>query len=235
MRVLDAGCGTGEALPWLSGAVGEHGVVVGVDLAAAHAQAARAAVSSELLVIQADLMRLPFVARSFDLVWSVNTINHFRDPLAGLQNLMTLLRPSGRMVVGQSSFLPEMFFAWDSRLERMATEAVRQYYRERYSLTERQLASTRALLGLLRSANLKNVSVRTVVIERTYPVDPASEAYIVEAIFRDTWGEKLRPYLPTEDYQDLMNLCDPSHPAFALQRRDFHFLQTLTMAAGDLD
>jgi cyclopropane fatty-acyl-phospholipid synthase-like methyltransferase len=36
MRVLDAGCGTGEALGWLSKAVGDEGTVVGIDLAAAH-------------------------------------------------------------------------------------------------------------------------------------------------------------------------------------------------------
>jgi ubiquinone/menaquinone biosynthesis C-methylase UbiE len=234
-RVLDAGCGTGETLQWLHGAVGRHGVVVGVDLAAAHAQAARAAVSSEIMVVQADLMRLPFVPRSFDLIWSVNTVNHFGDALAGLKSLTTLLTPDGRVMVGQSSLLPEMYFAWDSRLERLTTEAVRQYYRERYSLTERQLAGTRALLGLLRGAKLKNIRVRTVVIERTYPVDPATEAYIVEAIFRDSWGERLRPYLPREDYEELVSLCDPSHPAFALRREDFHFLQTLTTLTGELN
>src|SRR6202051_769062 len=42
MRVLDAGCGTGEALQWLNDAVAPHGTVVGIDLAAAHVQAARA-------------------------------------------------------------------------------------------------------------------------------------------------------------------------------------------------
>jgi tRNA A58 N-methylase Trm61 len=42
MRVLDAGCGSGEALLWLQRAVGEQGVVMGVDLAAAHVAAARA-------------------------------------------------------------------------------------------------------------------------------------------------------------------------------------------------
>ena len=42
-RVLDAGCGTGEALRWLSDQVGPRGSVVGFDLAAAHVAAARAA------------------------------------------------------------------------------------------------------------------------------------------------------------------------------------------------
>jgi len=36
MRILDAGCGTGEALPWLLDEVNPSGSVVGIDLAAAH-------------------------------------------------------------------------------------------------------------------------------------------------------------------------------------------------------
>jgi tRNA A58 N-methylase Trm61 len=38
MRVLDAGCGTGEVLAMLAAQVGPSGLAVGVDLAGAHAQ-----------------------------------------------------------------------------------------------------------------------------------------------------------------------------------------------------
>jgi SAM-dependent methyltransferase len=36
MRLLDAGCGTGEALEWLHEQVAPEGIVVGIDLASAH-------------------------------------------------------------------------------------------------------------------------------------------------------------------------------------------------------
>lgn len=232
MRVLDAGCGTGEALRWLCGAVAPRGTVVGIDLAAAHVSAARAGADERVLVLQADVRQPPLAPRSFDLVWSVNTINHLREPLAGVQVLASLLCPGGRIAVGQSSLLPEMFFAWDSRLERLTTDAVRRYYRDRYGLSERDLADTRSIVGLLRRAALCNVRVQTLIIERVSPLNPADEAYLLEAIFRDTWGERLRPYLSGEDYDELTALCDPGHPAFALRRADFHFLQTFTVAVG---
>jgi len=232
MRVLDAGCGTGEALQWLGDAVGPQGAVVGIDLAAAHVAAASS--SGRVTVLQADVMRPPLAPRSFDFVWSVNTINHLREPLAGVQVLANLLRPGGHIAVGQSSLLPEMFFAWDSRLERLTTEAVRQYYRDRYGLSERELADTRSIVGLLRRASLGNVRVQTLIVERVSPLNDADEAYLVEAIFRDTWGERLRPYLSGEDYDELTALCDPRHPAFALRRTDFHFLQTFTLAIGQV-
>jgi SAM-dependent methyltransferase len=234
MRVLDAGCGTGEALRWLCDAVAPLGTVVGIDLAAAHVSAARAGASGQVLVLQADVRRPPLAPRSFDLVWSVNTINHLREPLAGVAVLASLLCPGGRIALGQSSLLPDMFFAWDSRLERLTTEAVRGYYRDRYGLSERDLADTRSIVGLLRRAGMRNVRAQTLIVERVSPLRPADEAYLLEAIFRDTWGERLRPYLTGEDYDELTALCDPGHAAFALHRADFHFLQTFTVAVGEV-
>lgn len=228
--ILDAGCGTGEAIQWLTDAVGPEGQVIGMDLAAAHVAAANARAPGR--VLQADVSRPPFAGRSFDLIWAVNTINHLRDPTVGLRGLTALLRPGGRIALGQSSLLADMFFAWNARLERVTTEAVREYYRDRYGLTEQELSSVRSLVGLLRGVELQDVHARTLVIERVSPLAPADVAYLLECVFRGTWGERLRPYLSSEDYDELARLCDPRHPQFALHRTDFHFLQTLTLVVG---
>jgi len=230
--VLDAGCGTGEALGWLQAAVAPGGAAVGIDLAIQHLRGARAALASDTLLLQADLRKLPFANASFDAIWSVNTLHHLQDPLASVRALAALLRPGGQLVLGQSSLLPDMYFAWDARLERLTNEAVRSYYRDRYGVTERELAAVRAVLGLLRAGDLANVRARTLVIERIAPLDPATQAWLAEAIFRGTWGERLQPYLAAADYQELMALCDPEHRRFALLRPDFHFLQTFTLALG---
>jgi SAM-dependent methyltransferase len=232
MRVLDAGCGTGETLGWLAAAVAPGGFALGVDLSAGHVRTAHVSLADNAAVLQGDLQRPPLAAASFDLVWSVNTVNHLSDPLAGARTMATLLRPGGRLAFGQSSFLPDMYFAWDARLERVTTEAVRAYYRDRYQLTEGDLTALRGLVGLLRAAGLSNVGVRTFVIERFAPLDQRAQAWLLEAIFRGTWGERLRPYLSAADYQTLAELCDPQHPRFALLRQDFHFLQTFTLAVG---
>jgi SAM-dependent methyltransferase len=234
MHVLDVGCGTGAALNWLLGEVSPSGRVVGVDLAAAHVAAARLQASPEIQLYQGNLFDDLFEPASFDLVWCVNTINHLTDPVAGVIHLATLLRDGGRVALGQSSFLPDMYFAWDSRLEQVVNDAVRRYYQDRYDLDEHDLKAVRALVGILRQANLQNISVRTVVIERVSPLDAASEKYLKETIFRDTWGERLRPYLSPADYTELAGLCDSEHSHYALRRPDFHFLQTFTLASGEI-
>lgn len=234
MRILDAGCGTGEALQWMLNEVEPDGEVVGIDLATGHAAATRMHVSPRTLVLQADLLKAPFARTSFDLIWCVNTINHLHDPVHGVETLATLLRPGGRIALGQSSLVPDMYFAWDSRLERMTNEAVRQYYRDRYRIEERDLAAVRSIVGVLRRARLRNVTARTFMIERVSPVSPADEGYLLQAIFRDTWGERLRAYLPADDYAELTRLCDPQHPQYALRRPDFHFLQSFSLAVGEV-
>lgn len=234
MRVLDAGCGTGQVLQSLQDAVGPEGLVVGIDLSAAHAQAARATAPPGASVLQADLLRRCIAPATFDLIWSLNTVNHFRDPAAGLEALATLLRPHGRIALGQSALLPEMYFAWDSRLERLTHEAVRRYYQARYGIGECDLRSARNILGWMQRAHLRNIAVRTMVLERVGPLRGADEAYLLEAILRGTLGERLRPYLPAKEYEALAMLCDPRHPSFALRRADFHFLQTFTLVVGEV-
>lgn len=234
MRILDAGCGTGEALPWLLHEVRPTGSVIGLDLATAHVEAARRCADERVQILQGDLAAAPVAAESIDFIWCVNTINHLREPVEGVNRLASLLRPGGRIALGQSSLLPDMVFAWDSRLERVVNDAVRRYYRDRYSLQERDLKSVRALVGNLRAAKLKNVKVRTILIERMSPLDEAAERYLHETIFRETWGERLRPYLSSEDRAELARLCDPQHEQFALRRADFHLLQTFTLATGEI-
>src|SRR5215472_7492645 len=163
MRVLDAGCGTGETLGWLADAVTPGGLAVGIDLSTSHLGAARA---------------------SFDLVWSVNTVHHLPDPVAGARASAALLRPGGRLALGQSSLLPDMYFAWDTRLERVTNEAVRAYYRDRYRLSEYDLTAVRGMLGLLHDAGLVRETARTFVIERFAPLDTRARDWLLEAIFR---------------------------------------------------
>jgi len=81
---------------------------------------------------------------------------------------------------------------------------------------------------------MRNITARTIVLERLAAIDAATESYLRDAVFRDTWGEHLRPYLSNVDYAELSRLCDPQHAQYALRRPDFHFLQSFTLAVAEL-
>lgn len=233
MRILDAGCGTGEVLQRLHNAAGPRAEVIGIDASATHVRSARAKVGDSVTVLQADPLAAPLPPASFDLIWSANTFHQLRDPIGALRHLVPLLRARGRLAIGQSALLPELYFAWDARLERLTREAARRYHEDRYGLGEHDLDGARNLLGWMHGAQLHNISVRTFVIERTAPLADADREYLLEGIFRGTWGERLRPYLRPADFEALRRLCAPDAPEFALRRRDFHFIQTFTVVIGE--
>ncbi|MEU1480016.1 methyltransferase domain-containing protein [Streptomyces sp. NPDC005760] len=95
-RVLDAGCGTGRALPPLRAAVGASGVVVGADLTPAMLEAAvRAGRDRYGRLLLADVAALPLRSRSLDAVFGAGLISHLPDPAGNLSELARVVRPGG--------------------------------------------------------------------------------------------------------------------------------------------
>nr|WP_079194544.1 methyltransferase domain-containing protein [Streptomyces sp. CB02923] len=99
-RVLDAGCGTGRALPALRAAVGPGGTVLGADLTpemlAAGVRAGRGHLASLLL---ADVHRLPLPDASLDAVFAAGLLSHLAEPGPGLAELARTVRPGGRLAL----------------------------------------------------------------------------------------------------------------------------------------
>lgn len=96
-RVLDAGCGTGYGAVRLAEAGASE--VVGVDVAAAVVEAARAAEAPGLTFEQGDIARLPYPDSSFDLVTCFEVIEHAPDPSAALGELSRVLAPGGVLAI----------------------------------------------------------------------------------------------------------------------------------------
>ncbi|WP_267241818.1 class I SAM-dependent methyltransferase [Streptomyces sp. PR69] len=98
--VLDAGCGTGRALPPLRSAVGPRGAVIGVDLTPAMLrQAVRAGRSDSGLPVLADVAHLPLRTGSLDAVFAAGLIAHLPHPADGLRELARVVRPNGTLAL----------------------------------------------------------------------------------------------------------------------------------------
>lgn len=99
-RVLDAGCGTGRALPPLRAAVGRSGVVLGADLTPAMLKAAvRAGRDREGQLLLADVAALPLRSESLDAVFGAGLIAHLPRPEANLRELARVVRPGGTLAL----------------------------------------------------------------------------------------------------------------------------------------
>ncbi|MCX4402469.1 class I SAM-dependent methyltransferase [Streptomyces sp. NPDC059837] len=99
-RVLDAGCGTGRALPPLRAAVGPSGVVVGADLTPAMlAAAVRAGRHRDGQLLLADVSALPLRTESLDAVFGAGLIAHLPNPAENLRELARVVRPGGTLAL----------------------------------------------------------------------------------------------------------------------------------------
>ncbi|MFI6950375.1 class I SAM-dependent methyltransferase [Streptomyces sp. NPDC050422] len=98
--VLDAGCGTGRAMPALRAAVGPGGTVLGADLTAAMLQSAvRAGRGSSGPLIQADVALLPLRPGALDAVFAAGLISHLHRPGPDLAELARVVRPGGLLAL----------------------------------------------------------------------------------------------------------------------------------------
>ncbi|MFJ7150172.1 class I SAM-dependent methyltransferase [Streptomyces sp. NPDC100445] len=99
-RVLDAGCGTGRALPPLRAAVGPSGTVLGADLTPAMLRAAvREGRHRDGRLLLADVAALPLRPGCLDAVFAAGLIAHLARPAEDLRELARVVRPGGTLAL----------------------------------------------------------------------------------------------------------------------------------------
>jgi SAM-dependent methyltransferase len=101
-RVLDIGCGTGQATRDAAAAA-RPGTALGVDLCGRMIELARQLAASQGIgnasFEQADAQIYPFGAGSFDVAISRTGTMFFGDPTAAFTNIGRALRPDGRLTM----------------------------------------------------------------------------------------------------------------------------------------
>lgn len=119
--VLDVCSGTGASAIPAARAVGARGRVIGLDLAMALIEMARAKAAAESLAQvefrQANFDQAYFRNSSFDAVLCVFGLFFFPDMRATLQKMWRLLPPAGRLVIttwGTDLFEPANTVFWDA-------------------------------------------------------------------------------------------------------------------------
>lgn len=172
-HVLDAGCGSGDFLPWLTELTGPEGRVSAVDLAAENVALAGARADAAH-VTQGDVRELPYADASFDAVWCANTVQYLDDDglQTALAELRRVVRPGGTIAIKDldahsitvrpgDPYLFSDFFR--------AAGAAPGY--------ARQLLRSRDLYRHVKRAGLVPVRQETVLIEHFAPLTPQAHAF----------------------------------------------------------
>jgi SAM-dependent methyltransferase len=114
--ILDAGCGSGRNLVELA----TFGQVTGLEPSRASVEVARSRGIGT--IVESGIERMPFEPESFDLVVSLDVIEHVGDHVGALRELRRVTRPGGRLLVT----VPAYQALWSSH-------DVRNHHQRRYN------------------------------------------------------------------------------------------------------
>ena len=153
-RLLDVGCGLGEAALALADDLGDDGEVVGVDISAEMvrvAQSKAGAAPCRVRFTIGDASSLAEPDGSFDVVRSERTLQWLADPIAAVAEMARVVRPGGRVSLIDTDWSTFAIDVGDDDLAAMVRNAMR---------TERGRPSNigRRLHELVRDAGLVSVA-----------------------------------------------------------------------------
>lgn len=102
-RILDVATGSGSFIHFLLEGLPTYTEIIGLDVneRAAAAFATTFSDKPAIRFVLGDAMSPSFDASSFDLVCIANSLHHFDDPAALLQQMLRVLRPGGYLLVAE--------------------------------------------------------------------------------------------------------------------------------------
>jgi SAM-dependent methyltransferase len=176
VRILDAGCGTGQLAIFLSMV---HRWVVGVDFSNASLTKAnnfkRRFDLKRVSFAQMDLFHPALRPESFDYVFSNGVLHHTADAYGAFQKLCTLVKPRGYITIGLYNTYGRLFldarrwiyrvtrdrFQWLDyfmRQESMSDEKKRIWYADQYKHPHEDKFSVDDVLAWFQKNNIEYVN-----------------------------------------------------------------------------
>jgi arsenite methyltransferase len=157
---LDLGCGVGLDALLASRRVGKKGMVIGVDVTLEMIERARDNAKKgdygnvEFMV--GDMVNLPVVDQSVDVVISNCVISHVADKLAVFKELLRILKPNGRMHIADLTF------------EGVLTDEMRNKIDEIWTVWIAGASSKKDYMKAIEDAGFKDVRI---VVESLFGMD----------------------------------------------------------------
>jgi len=232
-RGLDAGCGVGLYALWLADAIGPDGRIVAIDpsperIADAQQIIKNTPEADRITVRQGDATAIDEPDQSFDWVWCSDVLHHIDTAVAALRECVRVVCPGGAMIIKESQVLQALLLPGHLDLERQLQQADVEFQKQETG--ERSFQERRQrTYETLREAGLREISVRTLLVQRQAPLDAMTRRYIQNGIFDRTWGPRLRPWFGDAAWERRSSLCEADSPQSILARPDYYCIYPVTL------
>ncbi|HVC34246.1 MAG TPA: methyltransferase domain-containing protein [Chloroflexota bacterium] len=173
-RVLEVGCGSGQALQFIARRIGPAGRAVGVEYgpnAATRLLSARDATGcSPFEPVKADAQVLPFADETFDAVLCVNVLEAVPDRLGALREMRRVLQPGGRALVAHDDYESQVYACADRELGRRVVRAYADATFASYATSDGQMG--RHLRGIFQLAGFRDPALHVLPLVNTEYREP---------------------------------------------------------------
>jgi ubiquinone/menaquinone biosynthesis C-methylase UbiE len=239
--VVEVGSGAGGMATALQHGVGEAGTVVLVDGAAELLAIARRRVERpghHVVAVHADLEQQPLSAvlehRPVDLIHAGAVVHHLDDELAAIRQLAAVVRPGGKVALGEGGlghrFLPADCGIGEPGLEQRLAAAQDALFWEHVRPAAATVRTGRGWNLMLTDAGLVNVTARTFLLDLPAPVDLKTRHAV-----RTTLAGQLARFgdrISADDQATLAALLDDDNPLGVMRRADVYVLSARTVHVG---
>ena len=239
--VVDVGSGARGMAAAMLDAVGSAGTAVIVDGARELLTVARRRVERpghRVVAVHADLERQPLrdvlEQRPVDLVHAGAVVHHVDDEVAAIGDLAAVVRPGGRVAVGEGGlghrFLPADCGIGEPGLEQRLATAQEAWFWDHIRPAEATVRTGRGWNLLLADAGLVDVAARSFLLDLPPPLDEPTRQVVRMTIAGQL--ARVADRLNDDDQTALARLLDDDDPQGVMRRHGIYVLSARTVHVG---
>jgi SAM-dependent methyltransferase len=242
MRVAEVGSGAGGFAATVAEQVGPGGQITLIDGDAELLALAERTQPTGVPVatIHADLETVQLssqLTERFDLVHAAGVVHHTDDQRRTLEDLVGLLKPGGRLVLGEGGlatrFLPSECGIGEPDLEARLHAALTAWVWSEVRPAGSTVAADRGWGSLLEAAGLADVTSRSFLLDVPPPLTTELRELVASSLTEA--AQRAAPRFAPNDLAALAALVDPARDDGVHHRPDVFILGARTLHVGTAD